>query len=254
VWAAGRRGPTSLRFTSLPPSLPLEQTPKFFDFVVYGSGLNLLVEIKGRPVPAGRGGAGTRRLESWVAADDVSSMLAWQGLFGPEFRAVFAFMDWHDALPADGVFEEALERRGRWYAPRAVGVHGYGAPRVRSPRWGPVDLGARASDGTGGGRCTDAPGREALATLPALPPAPHPVASPTMNHPAPRRLLVPLVLALASLAAFPGVGAAQEERPKAPAPTKTGAAPTVRNMLLLVVLAGIGIGVNAIPSKRGHQD
>ncbi|HZW08977.1 MAG TPA: HYExAFE family protein [Phycisphaerales bacterium] len=118
-----------------------EASLKSFDFVVYGAGLNLLVEIKGRRVPVRRDGASARRLESWVAADDVSSMLAWEGLFGPEFRAVFLFMYWHDALPADGLFEEIVEHRGRWYALRAVGVREYAAAmRVRSPRWGTVDL------------------------------------------------------------------------------------------------------------------
>jgi hypothetical protein len=109
--------------------------------VVYGAGLNLLVEVKGRRVPARRDGTGGRRLESWVAADDVGSMLAWEGLFGPEFRAVFVFMYWHEAMPADGLFEEIVEHKARWYALRAVGVREYAASmRVRSPRWGTVDL------------------------------------------------------------------------------------------------------------------
>lgn len=75
-----------------------------------------------------------------------------------------------------------------------------------------------------------------------------------MRYPAPRRVLFPLILALACLLATPGVAPAQDVRPKAPTPSKTGSPPNVRNMLLLVVLVGIGIGVNFIPSKRGHQD
>ena len=142
----------------LPASTPLRigaggdaETLKSFDFVVYGRGLNLLTEIKGRRLaPRSKGRAAhqpsarpvtTRRLESWVNADDVRSMLHWQELFGPEFRAVFVFLYWCDELPADGLFEEIIECRGRWYALRAVAVDEYArAMRVRSPRWGTVHI------------------------------------------------------------------------------------------------------------------
>lgn len=73
-----------------------------------------------------------------------------------------------------------------------------------------------------------------------------------MNHRA--RLMLPLLLALATLVALPAATSAQDARPKAPVPSKTGEPPKVRNMLLLVVVLGIGLGVQAIPSKRGHQD
>lgn len=147
----------------LPASTPLRieqdepgadaETLKSFDFVVYGRGLNLLTEIKGRRLaPRAKGRPAnqpssrpvtTRRLESWVNADDVRSMLHWQGLFGPEFRAVFVFLYWCDELPADGLFEEIIECRGRWYALRAVAVDEYArAMRVRSPRWGTVHVDA----------------------------------------------------------------------------------------------------------------
>lgn len=127
-----------------PSGWDAEASLKSFDFVVYGQGLNLLVEIKGRRVPARKDGSPGRRLESWVAADDVTSMLAWESLFGPEFRAVFLFMYWHDDLPQDGLFEEIVEHRERWYALRAVGVQEYArSMRVRSPRWGTVDLPGR---------------------------------------------------------------------------------------------------------------
>jgi hypothetical protein len=124
----------------LPTSMTPREDPsgalKNFDFVVYGAGLNLLVEIKGRKL-AGSG----RRLESWVNAEDVRSMLAWERLFGPEFRAVFLFLYWCDELPADGLFEEIVEHRGRWYALRAVAVTDYAAHmRERSPRWGTVHV------------------------------------------------------------------------------------------------------------------
>lgn len=122
------------------------QSLKSFDFVVYGSGLNLLAEIKGRRLTPRSNRASqirpnARRLESWVNADDVRSMLHWQTLFGPEFRAVFIFLYWCDELPADGLFEEVVEHRGRWYALRAVAVDEYArVMRVRSQRWGTVHI------------------------------------------------------------------------------------------------------------------
>lgn len=75
-----------------------------------------------------------------------------------------------------------------------------------------------------------------------------------MKHPALRRLLVSTLLALACLATLPAASPAQDVRPKAPVPSKTGTPPKIRNMLMLVVILGIGLGVHAIPSKRGHQD
>jgi hypothetical protein len=75
-----------------------------------------------------------------------------------------------------------------------------------------------------------------------------------MKHPARRRRALPLLLVVACMGAMPSVAPAQAERPKAPSPTKTGTPPAVRTMLLGFVLVMIGIGVNAIPSKRGHQD
>src|SRR5437867_4289598 len=72
---------------------------KSFDFVIYGDGAKLLVDIKGRKVADRARGEGARapaegglfrirsrrlRLESWVTEEDVASLRRWQGLFGPE--------------------------------------------------------------------------------------------------------------------------------------------------------------------------
>src|SRR5690606_18465874 len=54
---------------------------KSFDCVVYGQGMNLLVDIKGRRVPLTRGGACSARLESWVTDDDVESLARGGALF-----------------------------------------------------------------------------------------------------------------------------------------------------------------------------
>jgi hypothetical protein len=118
---------------------------KSFDFVLYGAGANLLVEVKGRriaprprrdgrPAPAGR-------LESWVTEDDVGSLRTWERLFGEGFSAAFVFLYWCDASPSRPLFEETFEFRGRWYAVRALTVEAYArAMRPRSPRWRTVHL------------------------------------------------------------------------------------------------------------------
>lgn len=150
-------------------------TLKSFDFVVYGPASNLLVEVKGRKVAprrsprregeararAGRGSAPAlkpgglallepapalaappkTRLESWVTRDDVESLRTWEGLFGPGFTAVFAFVYWCEAMPPGALFEEYVERDGRWYAIRCVERSAYeGAMKVRSPRWRTVHV------------------------------------------------------------------------------------------------------------------
>ncbi|MEZ6317201.1 MAG: HYExAFE family protein [Phycisphaerales bacterium] len=124
---------------------------KSFDFVVYGEGTNLLVEIKGRKIPRrarraeSGGGGGRGRLECWVQRDDVEALTVWRGLFGPEFEAVFVFVYWCDEPPPDGLFQEVFAYQGRWYAVRAVSLDDYaGAMKERSPKWRTVDLAAAA--------------------------------------------------------------------------------------------------------------
>ena len=115
------------------------QTLKSFDFVIYGEGLNLLVEVKGRRISGRADAAG--RLESWVTREDVESLLAWEHLFGPGFASSILFLYWCEAQPPDALFEEMFEDRGRWYAVRACRAADYAAHmRTRSPRWGTVDL------------------------------------------------------------------------------------------------------------------
>jgi hypothetical protein len=121
---------------------------KSFDFVIYGRGTNLLVEVKGRRIarrtltgPARAGAVGRSRLESWVTLDDVASLEAWGRLFGPEFTAAFVFIYWCEEQPPDALFEEIFEHRGRWYALRAVTLAEYvGAMKVRSLRWRTVHV------------------------------------------------------------------------------------------------------------------
>src|SRR5262249_27780249 len=125
---------------------------KSFDFVIYGEGRNLLVDIKGRRVARrGRigadGGSGRittaarSRLESWVTEDDIESLKHWQVLFGEGFSAAFVFVYWCEEQPPDALFQEVFEYRGRWYALRAVRLEEYVASmKPRSARWRTVDV------------------------------------------------------------------------------------------------------------------
>ncbi|MDX9911325.1 MAG: HYExAFE family protein [Phycisphaerales bacterium] len=112
---------------------------KSFDFVIYGPERNLLLEVKGRKIAYGA--STTARLESWVTMDDVSGLERWERLFGEGFEAALAFLYWCEAPPPDGLFQEMVEHRGRWYAVRAVRVSEYARHMVvRSPRWRTVHV------------------------------------------------------------------------------------------------------------------
>lgn len=115
---------------------------KSFDFVVYGEGTNLLLDIKGRKVARRPGGAATRsRLDSWATRDDVDSLLTWRRLFGAGFDAALVFVYWCDDQPPDGLFQEVFAHRERWYAVRAVLLDAYlDAMKVRSARWRTVHV------------------------------------------------------------------------------------------------------------------
>jgi hypothetical protein len=112
---------------------------KSFDFVIYGDGTNLLVEVKGRKIPWRKSGVG--RLESWVTEDDIAALGAWEDLFGAEFQAAFVFVYWCESAPPMALFEEMFELRSRFYALRAVTLTDYvSSMKPRSPRWRTVDL------------------------------------------------------------------------------------------------------------------
>lgn len=130
---------------------------KSFDFVIYGAGSNLLVEVKGRrvirrtrrsraevlgvDVPVRPARVSRSRLETWVTLDDVRSLMQWQTLFGGGFEGAFVFVYWCDEQPPDGLFQEVFEHRGRWYALRGVLLDLYQrAMKTRSPRWGTVHV------------------------------------------------------------------------------------------------------------------
>lgn len=151
------RGPVATVRT--PEDIGQAASLKSFDFVIYGQGANLLVEVKGRQVkhrPRSSTGPAcpapglfrpaspaltTGRLESWVTMEDVQSLQQWEGLFGPEFQAAFIFVYWCESQPPDALFQEVFEHKDRWYALRAVKVRDYArVMKVRSPKWRTVTV------------------------------------------------------------------------------------------------------------------
>jgi hypothetical protein len=137
---------------------------KSFDAVVYGPGADrcpdggrvrggdegphLLVEVKGRRVDLRRGGVGRR--ESWTTMDDIRGLKAWEGLFGAPFEGVLLFWYWLDGPVVNAMERETFRFEGRVYAHRAVRVGDYARlMRVRSPKWGTVNLSAMDFDGVG---------------------------------------------------------------------------------------------------------
>ncbi|MCK4871994.1 MAG: HYExAFE family protein [Phycisphaerales bacterium] len=114
---------------------------KSFDFVIYGQGRNLIVDVKGRKCASRQMRSGTGRLDNWVTRDDVESLAEWERLFGDGFAALFVFLYWCVDQPPDGLFQEVFQDQGRWYAVRAVGLPEYTAHmRTRSERWKTVHV------------------------------------------------------------------------------------------------------------------
>ncbi|MEO1715906.1 MAG: HYExAFE family protein [Planctomycetota bacterium] len=154
----------------LPPKAKLEATDtatgesvslKSFDFVVYGSPFNLLVEVKGRKVPGSSGAAAATRsqLQSWVTRDDVVALERWQGLFGGDFRSAFVFVYWCERQPPDALFQEVFEHESRWYAVRAVLLDEYKREmKTRSERWRTVHVPTDAFERISGPLASASPG------------------------------------------------------------------------------------------------
>jgi hypothetical protein len=100
------------------------------------------VDVKGRRFPSGSPGRLRRVWESWSTAEDIEGLTRWTAIFGPDFQGLLVFM--YELLPS-AVLNKATDDlwtwRGRRYLLRAVAVDQYRPHmRVRSPRWGTVDL------------------------------------------------------------------------------------------------------------------
>jgi hypothetical protein len=125
----------------------LGETPvKSLDFIVYGpEGARLVVDVKGRRFPGGKRDRLRHVWECWSTQDDIDGLQRWAELSGPGYVGVLAFA-YHLGpsveLPMDT--EDLWHFRGRRYLLRAIAADDYRRRmRVRSPKWGTVDL-ARA--------------------------------------------------------------------------------------------------------------
>jgi len=114
---------------------------KNFDLVIYSkSGLNLLVDVKGRK----HTGSTNRSLDNWVTKADVECLEQWEMLFGAGYEGAFAFLYWCQQQPPDALFQEIFECGGRWYAVLVIKLADYRQHmRQRSPRWGTVSMPAK---------------------------------------------------------------------------------------------------------------
>ncbi len=116
---------------------------KSLDFIVHGPcGARLLVDVKGRRFPTGPEGRRRRVWECWSTLEDIDGLRRWGGLFGAGYQGLLVFA--YHILPSVEMSEDADDLwtwRGRRYLLRAVPVEEYrGRMRVRSPKWGTVDL------------------------------------------------------------------------------------------------------------------
>jgi hypothetical protein len=120
-------------------SMPL----KSLDFIVHApEGVHLLVDVKGRRFPAGPPERPRRVWECWSTRDDLHALDQWGRLFGPGYQGLLVFLyDIHPDLPLPDDTEDVWLFRNRRYLLRAVAAEDYQMHmRVRSPRWGTVDL------------------------------------------------------------------------------------------------------------------
>ena len=114
---------------------------KSFDFIVYSSSYRWLVDVKGRRWTT-RTSQRRATWENWATEADLEGLAQWEEVFGEQFRAVLIFAYWLDGdiePPADLLHEF----RGVRYVFAGVPLRDYQLhARVRSPKWGTVNLSA----------------------------------------------------------------------------------------------------------------
>jgi len=120
---------------------------KSLDFLVLGSdGRWFVTDVKGRRFPGGPPGKPRRVLECWATLDDVDGLERWARRFGGGCEGLLVFPYLLDPDHADFCpWGDSCSHEGREYRVLAVPVSEYRLRmRVRSPRWGTVDLPAAA--------------------------------------------------------------------------------------------------------------
>jgi hypothetical protein len=115
---------------------------KSLDFIVFGRGTRLLVDVKGRRFPAGPPRRPRRVWECWSTRDDVEGLGRWADLSGPGYQGVLVFT--YHVLPVVALPDDTPDLwawHGRRYLLRAVAIDDYRVHmRTRSTRWDTVAL------------------------------------------------------------------------------------------------------------------
>lgn len=116
---------------------------KCLDFIVYGpEGARLLIDIKGRRFPSGKGDKRRRVWECWSTRDDIDGLERWAELFGFGYQGLLVF-SYHiqTGIDLQDDVEDLWTWRGRRYLFRAVPASDYRTSmRCRSSRWDTVTL------------------------------------------------------------------------------------------------------------------
>lgn len=103
---------------------------KSLDFIVSSrSGVNLLVDVKGRRFPSGgeRPGGQRRYWKNWSKLEDLHSLLEWENVFGEGFRSVFVFAYDVTGAKAPVPNDQMFRCRDAWYGFVAIGRAQYAA-------------------------------------------------------------------------------------------------------------------------------
>jgi len=116
---------------------------KSFDFIVYSSNnTNWLVDVKGRRW-ATRRNQRKPAWENWATQADLDGLTQWEEVFGNGFRALLVFAYWIETA-SDPPAEIVHQYREQRYVFAGVPLDDYRLhARVRSPKWGTVNLPTR---------------------------------------------------------------------------------------------------------------
>ncbi|MGL4419060.1 MAG: HYExAFE family protein [Gemmataceae bacterium] len=119
------------------------ETIKSADFIIIGpADIRLVVDVKGRKFPGGPPEAPRKVWQNWTTEADITDLLQWCNLLGPEYAGVLAFL--YALQPPYTVPTDTTDlyvHQGQEYLIRGVEVQAYRAHmRIRSPKWGTVGL------------------------------------------------------------------------------------------------------------------
>lgn len=121
----------------------LDDVPvKSLDFLVFGRGTRLVVDVKGRRFPAGPPKRPRYVWECWSFRDDIDGLDRWASLAGSDYRGllVFAYL-LRPSVKLPETTPDLYLFQGKRYLFRAVDVLEYrDRMRMRSPSWDTVSL------------------------------------------------------------------------------------------------------------------